>query len=604
MNPKITRKLNDYRIAASEAPCPVVAKTLATATATMSAMAAALTLASTIASPNAVAAYVAPPALEENSAAQRAIPIFNEDKPQLDGSGLSSSQLPQFKIPLDPPKVNLNSREEVLAYYHGSFGMMSKWWADWKNGSLENCVRGTTSRSYQESMVARMNFWRSMAGRPVNLSLKLDAEQSRAAQEAAMMLDESNRSTHTPSPTIKCYTAIGASGARGNLSVTNLPDAANIDLFIEDGGPSNTDVGHRIQMTTIDERSAGTGTTFSGPDANGYLSLFGTTNGSLVVPVKSSFGIAKSAPEALPAPGYTLHNLLPTSGRWHYIDPRYQTATAATVSLKRNGVEVPVTVTYRTGQEEFNNPTLVWQIPLSMTRNSSTRLNSGTQDDVFEVTISNLTQRDGRSAPDVRYTVTAINGFPGYADWNGDQRAVAVSEFYAPSQDTYFISPSRDDAYMIDELGSSSIYRTWRGFYAWATVDQADPGAVEVCRWYFVPPRSTHFYSAKQSDCDAVRFYYGNRPDLAQEESYGRFYVMPTNAAGGCDAKYQPVYRLFNGRVDEGKINHRYTAHPSDRRELIGRGWIDEGVAWCSPRKKENYWLDTTRPEERDWLWN
>jgi hypothetical protein len=273
------------------------------------------------------------------------------------------------------------------------------------------------------------------------------------------------------------------------------------------------------------------------------------------------------------------------------------------VSLTRNGVTVPVQIVYSTGQEVFNYPRIVWEIPLSLTRNSSTRLNSGTQDDVWEVTITGFTQFDGQPAPTIKYTVTAINAFPGHPDWNGDQRAVAVSEFYVPSQDTYFVSPSREDALAIDEFASGSLYRTWRGFYAWPSLNQSDVGAVAVCRWFFKAPVSTHFYSAKQSDCDLVRSVYGNQPNVAEEESYGRFFVMPPNANGGCDEKYQPVYRLFNGRVAEQKANHRYTAHPSDRRELLARGWVDEGVAWCSPRKKENYWYDSASPSDRDWLW-
>lgn len=552
---------------------------------------------------SASAQYVAPPALTKNSAAQRAIPIFNENAPQLDGSGLNSNRLPEYQIPLDPPKVNLSSREEVLAYYHGSFGTMSKWWADWKSGSLDNCVRGTTTRGYQESMIARINWWRGMVGRPLSTTLKLDAEESRAAQEAAMMLDASNYFTHTPSPSAKCYTTLAARGALGNLGPNNLPDAVNIDLFIEDGGNSNFFAGHRASMLYIDQRSAGAGSSYGKPDANGYLSFDGASNGVTVVPIKSTVGIARAEQNAFPAPGYTLHNLLPTSGRWEYVDSTLYTATAANVALTKNGVAVPINVSYRTGGEEFNEARIVWEIPLSMTRNALTRLNSGTQDDVYVVTITGLTKMDRTPAPVVSYTVTAINGFPGHPDWNGDQRAVAVSEFYVPSQDTYFVSPSREDALAIDEYASSSLYRTWRGFYAWPSIDQSDAGAVAVCRWFFKAPVSTHFYSAKQSDCDLVRSVYGSQPNVAEEESYGRFFVMPPNASGGCDVKYQPVYRLFNGRVTEQKANHRYTAHPSDRRELIARGWVDEGVAWCSPRKKENYWYDSTLPSDRDWLW-
>jgi hypothetical protein len=210
-----------------------------------------------------------PAPLEKYTLAERQLVIFNENSPQPDNSGLRSSTLPEFKIPLDPPKVNLQSRDELLAYYHGSFGMQSKWWADWKNGDLDKCVRGTTSRGYQESVIARSNWWRGMAGRPTALSFKLDAEQSQLGQEGAMMLDAADTFGHNPPPTIKCYTPFGDRGADGNLSPTNWADATVVSSMINDSGASNYNAGHRAATLYIDQRSAGAGTTSTRPDVNG-----------------------------------------------------------------------------------------------------------------------------------------------------------------------------------------------------------------------------------------------------------------------------------------------------------------------------------------------
>ena len=534
----------------------------------------------------AAAQSVHPQALDAYTAAERAIPIFNE----------AHNTLPPLKIPLDPPAVNLQSRDEVLAYYHGAFGMMAKWWANWSNGNLDTCVRGTTSRGFQESVVARANWWRGMAGRPTNLSFKLDAEQSRLAQEGAMMLNAAHVFMHDPAPTIKCYSRDGDIGADGNLDGNNDPDASATDGMIQDGGDTNVDAGHRAGTLYIDQRIHGVGSTGTGP-VGGILASNATKQS---LKIFNNIGIPLPAPVAFPAAGFTLLNVLPNTGRWEYMDPRYMSSARATVTMTKNGAPLPVTVGYRTGQEEYNYPRLVWDLPLLEARNAYTQLNSGEADVVYTVTVSGLTKYDGTVAPDVHYTVTAINGFPGHADWNGDQNAQAVSEFYVPAKDTYFLSQSRDDALLIDDAGSGTLYRSWRGFYAWPNAGVAPQGAVPVCRWFFKAPQSTHFYSGRQSDCDLLRQTFKDNAAVAVEDDAAAFYIMLPKADGSCDAKYQPVYRLFNNRGAQNEANHRYTVHPSDRQALIARNWTDEGIAFCAPRKKENYLTDGG---VMDWKW-
>jgi len=63
--------------------------------------------------------------------AESSNPVFNE----------ADNALPPLKIPLDPPSVNLQSRDEVMAYCHDTLGMMATWWANWFNVHLNTCVR-------------------------------------------------------------------------------------------------------------------------------------------------------------------------------------------------------------------------------------------------------------------------------------------------------------------------------------------------------------------------------------------------------------------------------------------------------------------------------
>ena len=50
-----------------------------------------------------------------------------------------------------------------------------------------------------------------------------------------------------------------------------------------------------------------------------------------------------------------------------------------------------------------------------------------------------------------------------------------------------------------------------------------------------------------------------------------------------------PIYRFYNGeegsrkRPDGSSIdgNHRYTQNPVVINEMLAKGWIHEGIAWC-----------------------
>ena len=528
-----------------------------------------------------------PPApLDQYDANDRAAVMFNGARAEFAALNPASRSLPKYKIPLDPPTFDRSSREEVLAMYHGSFGMQAKWAPYW-TGDIATCNYGTTKRSYQESVAARTNWWRAFVGRPNSLSYKLDSLQTRLSQAGAVALEASNRLTHDIDPSFKCFSDDARVGAWSNLDPNPWTDAASVDGYVIDAGYSNTYAGHRANLLLGNNRLVGAGSTGGGL---GSLGDWATNARVGALGVRSTIGVARPDPVvAWPPAGLFLRHHIWL--RWSYANSTLRTAANATVAVTRNGIPVPANVTYRTGFEELNDAMLVWDLPTTEGPNTFNPINSGHDDHVYTVTISNLTAFDG-SPVTVEYRVTAIDAFPGYSDWNGDQTATAVQEYYWPERDTYFVSLSRDDAEALDEV-SSDLYRTWRGFYAWASASTAlaaDTTAVPVCRWFFKAPTSSHFYSAKKADCDLLKATYGNKPDVAVEDTPNAFYVAPPTAAGTCDPKYQPVFRLFNNQVGTGKAaNHRYTAHPSDVRELVARGWLNEGVAFCAPRKKELY---------------
>lgn len=536
---------------------------------------------------SATSAQSRPPApLDQYDANDRAAVMFNGARADFAALNPASRSLPKYKIPLDPPTVDRSSREEVLAMYHGSFGMQAKWAPYW-NGDFATCNYGTTKRSYQESVAARTNWWRAFVGRPNSLSYKLDSLQTRLSQAGAVALEASNRLTHDIDPSFKCYSEDARIGAWSNLDPNPWTDAASVDGFFDDDGASNVYAGHRRSLLDGNNRMLGVGS--SGGTLE-QLGRFGVNDRIGALGVRSTVGILRPDPVvAWPPAGNIPHNLLPKSDRWHYANASLKTAKGASVSVTRDGVPVPVSVVYTTGADELNDAVVVFDLAFSGTQYLAT--NAGHDDVRFTVTISNLTAFDGKSTT-VTYDVVAFDGFPGYPDWNGDQTATAVQEYYWPDRDTYFVSLNRDDADTLDEV-APDLYRTWRGFYAWDTASKAlaaDPAAVPVCRWFFKAPISSHFYSAKQSDCDLLKSTYATQPNIAVEDTAAAFYVVPPSLAGTCPAKYQPVRRLFNNQVGIGKAaNHRYTAHPSDVRAMVASGWLDEGVAFCAPRRKELY---------------
>jgi len=64
---------------------------------------------------------------------------------------------------------------------------------------------------------------------------------------------------------------------------------------------------------------------------------------------------------------------------------------------------------------------------------------------------------------------------------------------------------------------------------------------------------------------------------IYEGEAFGA--AMPEQ--GQCEAGMTPVYRLYNNRWMFNDSNHRFVTRPALRDQMVGRGWIYEGVAMC-----------------------
>lgn len=96
-----------------------------------------------------------------------------------------------------------------------------------------------------------------------------------------------------------------------------------------------------------------------------------------------------------------------------------------------------------------------------------------------------------------------------------------------------------------------------------------------VCRFYG-PGANSHFHTGVAAECQHLR-------DNPSGWNFEKFDFSAPLAHGGCEAMLDPVYRLYNNRWMFGDSNHRYTPDPALRAEMIAAGWVDEGIAFCTP---------------------
>jgi hypothetical protein len=106
-----------------------------------------------------------------------------------------------------------------------------------------------------------------------------------------------------------------------------------------------------------------------------------------------------------------------------------------------------------------------------------------------------------------------------------------------------------------------------------------DPGTQvvdgNVCRFY-APSVNSHFHTGFAAECNYLR-------ENATGWIFEKFAFSAPLAHGNCELMMTAVHRLYNNRHPVGDPNHRYTADAEVRAEMLGRGWIDEGIAFCTP---------------------
>lgn len=272
--------------------------------------------------------------------------------------------------------INLSSREESRIAHNTLYAAGEYADSAW-DGSVSNCMAGTTASTFKELTLLRVNYYRAMAGVPS--TVVLDDTFNSKNQAAALIMAANDMLSHTPSAEWHCFTAAGQEAAgNSNLALgSSGPDAIN--GYIEDDGANNYPVGHRRWVLYPQTRLMGTGdvppsATCRGANANWIL------DGHFFDPRP----VTRDGFVAWPPPGFVPYRIVFPRWSLSYGDADF---SGATVSMSEGGVPLAIVVEpIETGMGEN---TLVWY-PAAFDPTSASAWPRPAADTTYAVAISNV----------------------------------------------------------------------------------------------------------------------------------------------------------------------------------------------------------------------
>ncbi|MCC6585721.1 MAG: CAP domain-containing protein [Bryobacterales bacterium] len=243
-------------------------------------------------------------------------------------------------------------------------------------GNQANCIPGDTAQAYKDAVIARVNWFRGMAGVPAGVTL--DASLNQQAQQAALIMSANRSLSHTPPSNWNCYTSVGGAAAgKSNLCyLSGYTDVGCITGYMRDDGGSNYMVGHRRWILYPQTTAMGTGDV-------AQSGTYPYTNALWVIP--TTFAARPTTRDtfvAWPPRGYVPYQFI--FPRWSFSYPQAN-FSQATVTVKREGVNLPVTL--ETQAQGYGENTLVWVV-------SSPNVGPG-NDVRFQVSVNNVQTSQG-----------------------------------------------------------------------------------------------------------------------------------------------------------------------------------------------------------------
>jgi hypothetical protein len=274
--------------------------------------------------------------------------------------------------------VDTSSREQVRSFYNAVYtssdGVPIGTTAD-----VSSCTPGTNSAAFREAVLRRINWFRALAGLPA--AVTFDSGESAKNQQAAMIMSSNGKLQHVGDwSTWTCITSDGTNAAgNSNLALGyNGPDA--ITGYIWDFGAGNYEAGHRRWILYPQTQVMGTGDV---PQQNS----FDAANATWVF--DANYGGTRPATRtpyvSWPPAGYVPYQVVYPQWSFALSDADL---SAATVSMKSNGVSVAVTQqSYVTG---YGENTLVWYPSTLDPTSAGTVFPFNGTDTVYTVTVGGV----------------------------------------------------------------------------------------------------------------------------------------------------------------------------------------------------------------------
>ncbi len=312
--------------------------------------------------------------------------------------------------------IDTANRAEVVASYALEFDRKEP--AIGWTGYRADCSPGSTSQAYRDSIFERINWFRAMAGVPATITE--DTAKSASAQQAALMMAESGRLSHTPDGSFDCYSATGAQIAGESNLALGLSGLSAINGYMVDPGANNTSVGHRNWILHPPALTMGTGDI---PGSGGYsansLYVFNNTFGAQPE-LRENDGFV-----AWPPRGYVPGELV--YPRWSF-GMRGADMSDAQVSVTSGGVSLATEVVYESnacsGCEFAPFPVVVFE-PQGFATDPA-------QDTTYTVTVSGV--RVGGVTRSYSYTVAILgNDIPATS---GNCRQAPVQPIFSVTDPT------------------------------------------------------------------------------------------------------------------------------------------------------------------------
>ncbi len=307
-----------------------------------------------------------------------------------DESQHNSAWLPNIHYTENGLSVTPNDRQESLDFYLTVYQPTMDASLQW-TGDYKVCDAGDTSEAYKEAMLARINYFRAMAGVPANIVFS--PECNAMAQETALMMSRNAALSHDPPSSWACYSNEGASAAGlSNLSIgyTGL-DAVTSQMA--EYGDNNYQAGHRRWILCPQSQFFGTG------DVPGTADYRYRPANALLVVDQEHYNDPRPATReefvAWPPPGYTPGPFVFPRWTFSYAGADF---SRASVSMTSNGQQIGVRLEKLA--ENMCEPTLVWVPEVDW---QSLDLSA---DRSFEVTVRNV--RVGGVSRTFGYTVVVF----------------------------------------------------------------------------------------------------------------------------------------------------------------------------------------------------